>query len=223
MSIIPYPKRISLAHTPTPLQPLPRLGKRLGKELYIKRDDLTGCALSGNKIRKLEFVLAQVLDSGADYVLTCGKVQSNHARATALAAARLGLGCRLILRTEDPAEPPRPMGNHLLDLLAGAGIVWVDYDQWKDRERIMEQEARSLEKSGRKPFIIPFGASNALGAWGEISSMDELGRSLAALPGGKDKPLTIVTAAGTGGGPGRLPAGRGQVRAPGPNRGRQRG
>ncbi len=197
--MVPFPKRINLAHTPTPLQPLPRLGERLGVELFVKRDDLTGCALSGNKIRKLEFVLAEALDCGADCVLTCGKVQSNHARATALAAARLGLGCRLVLRTEDPQNPPLPQGNHLLDVLAGAEIVWADYDQWADREGVMKQEARDLERQGRNPYVIPFGASTALGAWGEIRAMEELSQDLAGLPGGKDKPLTLVTAAGTGG------------------------
>ena len=196
---IPYPPRVRLAHTPTPLQPLTRLGQRLGKELYVKRDDLTGCALSGNKIRKLEFVLADALADGADWVLTCGKVQSNHARATALAAARLGLGCSLVLRTEDPENPPPPRGNHLLDCLAGARIAWVDYDRWADREEILRAQAEALRGQGRKPYIIPFGASNALGAWGEIGAMDELGQDLERLPGGAGEPLTVVTAAGTGG------------------------
>ena len=105
---ISYPSRLELARTPTPLKPLKRFGERLGVELYIKRDDLTGVGLSGNKVRKLEFVLADALDRGADTVLTCGGSQSNHARATAVAAAMLGLHCRLILRAPDPSNPPAP-------------------------------------------------------------------------------------------------------------------
>ena len=122
---IPYPPRLDLSNTPTPLKPLQRLGEKLGVELYIKRDDLTGAGLSGNKIRKLEFVLADALDCGADTVITCGGAQSNHARATAIAAVTLGLGCRLILRTPDPSNPPPLEGNILLDRSAGSEIVWI--------------------------------------------------------------------------------------------------
>ena len=114
---IPYPNRLDLARTPTPLQPLKRLGEKLGVELYIKRDDLTGVELSGNKIRKLEFVLADALSRGADTVLTCGGAQSNHARATAVAAAMVGIRSRLILRTPDPSNPPPLAGNLFLDRL----------------------------------------------------------------------------------------------------------
>ena len=99
-----FPPQINLARLPTSMQPLRRLSEKLGVELYIKRDDLTGAALSGNKIRKLEFVLADALDRNADTVITCGGAQSNHCRATAIAAAMLGLDCRLLLRTEDPAK-----------------------------------------------------------------------------------------------------------------------
>src|SRR4030042_5217377 len=88
---IPYPSRVSLARVPTPLEPLKRLSDRLGVDLYVKRDDLTGVELTGNKVRKLEFVLADALHQGADIVLTCGGAQSNHSRATAMAAALLGL------------------------------------------------------------------------------------------------------------------------------------
>ena len=101
-----YPPRIDLARLPTPLQPLRRWSERLGVDLLIKRDDLTGAALSGNKIRKLEFSLADARTKGADTVLTCGGEQSNHCRATAIAAAVRGLHCRLLLRTADPANPP---------------------------------------------------------------------------------------------------------------------
>ena len=196
---IPYPPRLDLANTPTPLKPLKRLGKKLGVELYIKRDDLTGAGLSGNKIRKLEFVLADALDCGADTVLTCGGAQSNHARATAIAAAMLGLRCRLILRTPDSSNPPTLEGNILLDRLVGSEIVWITPGEYKRRDEIFEHEKAALLKLGRKPYIIPEGASNALGAWGYIRAAEELADDLANLPDNSDWPTTIINATGSGG------------------------
>ena len=199
MKKIPYPPRLDLARTPTPLKPLKRLGEKLGVELHIKRDDLTGAGLSGNKIRKLEFVLADALERGADTVLTCGGAQSNHARSTAIAAAMLGLGCRLILRTPDPSNPSTLEGNILLDRLVGSEIVWITPEEYKRRDEIFEHEAEILRKSGRRPYIIPEGASNALGAWGYIRAAEELARDLDALPSGTELPATIIHAAGSGG------------------------
>jgi len=196
---IPYPPRLDMANTPTPLQPLKRFGKKLGVELYIKRDDLTGAGLSGNKIRKLEFVLADALECGADTVLTCGGAQSNHARATAIAAAMLGLSCRLILRTPDTSNPPALEGNILLDRLVGSEIVWITPEEYKRRDEIFEREAAALRKSGRKPYVIPEGASNALGAWGYIRAAEELADDLANLHDGMDRPTTIISATGSGG------------------------
>jgi D-cysteine desulfhydrase len=196
---ISYPPRLDLANTPTPLKPLKRLGKKLGVELYIKRDDLTGAGLSGNKIRKLEFVLADALDCGADTVLTCGGAQSNHARATAIAAAMLGLRSHLILRTPDPSDLPPLEGNILLDRLVGSKIVWITPGEYKRRDEIFEREAAALRKSGRKPYIIPEGASNALGAWGYIRATEELANDLANLPDNTDWPTTIINATGSGG------------------------
>jgi len=132
-------------------------------------------------------------------VLTCGGEQSNHARATAVAAVRLGLGCKLILRTPDPANPPPIEGNTLIERLAGAGIRWVNPDEYAHRDEIFEQEARCLRKGGRRPYIIPEGASNALGAWGYIRAAEELARDLNGLPGGLDRPTTIIHATGSGG------------------------
>jgi D-cysteine desulfhydrase len=196
---ISYPPRLDLANTPTPLKPLKRLGKKLGVELYIKRDDLTGAGLSGNKIRKLEFVLADALDCGADTVLTCGGAQSNHARATAIAAAMLGLRSHLILRTPDPSDLPPLEGNILLDRLVGSKIVWITPGEYKRRDEIFEREAAALRKSGRKPYIIPEGASNALGAWGYIRATEELANDMANLPDNTDWPTTIINATGSGG------------------------
>jgi D-cysteine desulfhydrase len=196
---INYPPRLALARVPTPLEAMNRLSEELDVELYVKRDDLTGLALSGNKVRKLEFVLADALNVGADTVLTCGGEQSNHARATAVAAARLGFGCRLILRTPDPANPPAVEGNTLLDRMAGAEILWVSPDEYARRDEIFEQEASRLKKAGRRPYPIPEGASNALGAWGYIRAAEELAGDLSRLPGGLDRVTTVIHATGSGG------------------------
>jgi len=199
MKPIPYPPRLHLAHTPTPLELLPRLSAKLGIEMYIKRDDLTGAELTGNKIRKLEFVLAEAMAKGADTVLTCGAAQSNHSRATAIAAARLGLHSRLLLRTADPSHPPLPEGNLLLDRLVGAEIVWITPEEYQRRDEIFEREAGELRKVGRKPYVVPEGASNPLGAWGYIRAVEELASDLSKIPGGADQPTTIIHAVGSGG------------------------
>ena len=119
------PPRIVMANAPTPLQRMDRLGRQIGVEIFFKRDDFTGSELSGNKIRKLEFLMADARAKGADTVLSCGGAQSNHCRAVALAAIRAGLSSLLLLRTDDPDHPPTSEGNILLDALAGAEIVWI--------------------------------------------------------------------------------------------------
>jgi D-cysteine desulfhydrase len=199
MNPIPYPPRLDLARTPTPFEPLTRFGRRLGISLYVKRDDLTGGGLSGNKIRKLEFALAQAQEQKADTVVTCGGAQSNHARATAVAAARLGIGCRLLLRTEDPDRPPAPEGNVLLDRMAGADIVWVTPEQYREQAAMLDRHARQLADSGRRPYIIPEGASNAVGAWGYIRAAEELAADLKARFPDSPSQTTIVMATGSGG------------------------
>ena len=191
--------QINLARLPTPVQPLRRIGEKLGADLYVKRDDLTGAALSGNKIRKLEFVLADALAQKADTIITCGGAQSNHCRATAIAAAILGLNCRLLLKTPDPSRPPSADGNILLDRMAGAEIVWISPEDYERRDEFMEREGASLEATGRQPYLIPEGASNALGAWGYIRAAQELANDMANLPGGVNQACTIINAAGSGG------------------------
>jgi D-cysteine desulfhydrase len=195
--MLPYPPRVPLAHTPTPLDLLRRTSKDLGVELYVKRDDLTGSELTGNKVRKLEFLLADAVARGADTVLTCGGAQSNHCRATALAAAKLGLRTRLLLRTPDPTTPPPLEGNILLGRLAGAEIVWVTPDEYRQRDEIFVRMSAELVDMGRRPYIIPEGGSNAIGAWGYVRALEELAADLAAL--GPPRRTTIVYAAGSGG------------------------
>jgi D-cysteine desulfhydrase len=191
--MIPYPDRLPRACLPTPLSRAPRLSTALGVELWVKRDDLTGAPLSGNKIRKLEFLLAEARARGADTVVTCGGEQSNHCRATAIAAAELGLRSFLLLRTENPASPPPVEANILLDRLVGAEIRWVSRDEYRRRAELFVEVAAELEARGRRPYLVPEGGSNALGAWGYVRCVDELA---AELPPG---PATLVYAAGSGG------------------------
>ena len=192
------PPRTEIARLPTPLQPLRRWSEKLDVEIMIKRDDLTGAVLSGNKIRKLEFVLADARSKQADTVLTCGGEQSNHCRATAVASAMLGLRCRLLLRTADPSAPPPPEGNILLDRMAGAEIVWITPEAYQRRDELLEREAGDLRRRGRAPYVIPEGASNAVGSWGYIRAMEELVTDISGLPGAGE-PVTVIHACGSGG------------------------
>lgn len=160
---------------------------------------MTGISLSGNKIRKLEFVMADALARNADTVLTCGGAQSNHARATAIASAMVGLGCRLLLRTPDPSNPPPAEANVLLDRMAGAEIVWITPEEYTRRSEIFERQAEALRREGKNPYIIPEGASSALGAWGYIRAAEELAEDIARLPGGAGPSTTIIHASGSGG------------------------
>ena len=194
-----FPDRITLSHTPTPLQPMQRLSQSTGVRIYFKRDDFTGSELSGNKVRKLEFLLADALATGADTVLTCGGAQSNHCRATALAAVKAGLSCVLLLRTDDPANPPPMTGNIFLDRLAGARIVWITPQQYRERDAIFEREAERLRSQGSTPYIIPEGGSTALGAWGYVAQMMELADDLEKTGIHAASPVTVVCACGSGG------------------------
>ncbi len=196
MNSIEYPEKLRVARLPTPLEHFQRTSEMLGVEFYIKRDDITGAALSGNKIRKLEFLLADARAQGADTVITCGGEQSNHCRATALAATRCGFRSVVLLRTEDPERPPTTTGNIFLDRLAGAEIVWISHAEYARRAEIMAREAERLATAGHKPYIVPEGGSNAVGAWGYIAAMDELAADLRAL---EPMPTTLVYAAGSGG------------------------
>ena len=155
------PARVELARLPTPIQPLDRLSDRWGgPRIFVKRDDLTGAALSGNKIRKLEFCLGEAMALGATKVLTCGGVQSNHCRATAVACARLGIACVLYLRTE--GDGPEPDGNHLLDVLVGAEVRFVTPEEYRELGHTDEG------------YWIPEGASNEVGLWGYLEACREL-------------------------------------------------
>ncbi len=141
-------KRIRLANLPTKIEKLDRLSHELGKNIYIKRDDQTGTEISGNKIRKLEFSVGEALENNCDYLITCGGIQSNHARATAAVAAKLGLGSYLVLRGDEKEEAE---GNLFLDKMLGANIRFVTSEEYKNhRTKIMEGIRIQLEKEGHK-------------------------------------------------------------------------
>ena len=170
-----FPDRVPLAQLPTPLHRLERLSKEWGVDLWIKRDDLTGAALSGNKVRKLEFAFADALAKKAKAVITCGGLQSNHARATAIAARRLGLEPHLVLRTPDGKPPAEWDGNVLLDRLVGATLHWVTPEQYREkRGDIMAGIAEELRRANKPAAIFPEGASDARGALGYVAAMREL-------------------------------------------------
>lgn len=191
-------KRLALAHLPTPLVRAERLGAELGIDLYVKRDDATGGAEAGNKIRKLEFLFAEALARGADTVITCGGIQSNHARATALTAAALGLRCVLFLRTLDAAaDGARMDGNVLLDRLAGAEIQLITPAEYRDRARVMREEAERRRGLGSNVYVIPEGGSNGLGSLGYVEAMREVREQ---LDGRGEKTFDrVVLACGSGG------------------------
>ena len=167
--------RVSLAHLPTPLEPLPNLSKELGgPAIWVKRDDCTGLATGGNKTRKLEFSMAAALAEGADTIVTVGAVQSNHVRQTAAAAAKLGLACEVLLehRVADPSEPYAQSGNVFLDKIFGAKLR--EYPGGADFDAEMESVAAEVRAAGGKPYIIPGGASNTVGALGYVNCVLEL-------------------------------------------------
>ena len=193
----PLPPRILLARLPTPLEPSPRLGAELGLELLYKRDDLTGLELSGNKARKLEFLIAEAERQGADTLVTCGGVQSNHCRATAFAAAKRGLGCVVLLRVADPSRPPPLEANSLLDRLAGAELRWISHEGYRRRAEAMAEIAAELSAAGRRPHVIPEGGSSALGSLGYVLAVAELRDQLPEA--WRTGPVTVAYAAGSGG------------------------
>lgn len=179
--------KISLANIPTPLQEV----KIEGRKFLIKRDDLTGMELSGNKIRKLEYLLYQAKKEKADYIFTCGGEQSNHARATAIAALKVGIKTKLFLWGEDSRLSD---GNLFLNKMTGAEILYLNKKNYNYVNSIMQEESELLSKKGKHVFVIPEGGSTTTGIKGYISWVDELSKQmeLKNLDG-------ILLAAGTGG------------------------
>ena len=190
--------RVSLAHLPTPLEAMPRLSDYPGgPQIYVKRDDCTGLATGGNKTRKLEFSMGQALQQGADTVITVGAVQSNHVRQTAAAACKLGLKCEVLLehRVAHPTDLYRTSGNVLLDRLFGANLR--EYEKGTDFDTEMEAIAEEVRSDGGKPYIIPGGASNPVGALGYVSGAIELLQQAADQDISFDQFVTTSGSAGT--------------------------
>lgn len=185
----PHPP-VTLAHLPTPIEELASLRRALGggPRLLIKRDDVLSFAFGGNKVRKMQFVAADALAEGADTLITCGGIQSNHARVTAAAAAKLGLGCVLVA---NGTPPPQATANALLDRLLGAEVRYVA--DRTARATMMETAADELRRAGRRPYVVPLGASTPLGALGFVTAIEEL---RAQLP---DAPEVIVHSTSSGG------------------------
>jgi D-cysteine desulfhydrase len=197
--MIEYPNRLNLANLPTPLSKLERYKiPGFDGNIWIKRDELTGTEVSGNKIRKLEFSIAHALDEGCNRLITCGGVQSNHCRSTAILGTRLGLKVHLILRGE---KPDQPEGNLLMDYLSGAEISYLSENQWRTHEEF----ARSLQDqylaAGDKALFIPTGASDEIGLWGYIAACEELQQD---FQNHEIEPDYLLTATGSGGTQGGL-------------------
>jgi D-cysteine desulfhydrase family pyridoxal phosphate-dependent enzyme len=187
-----YPARVKLAHLPTRIEPMKRLTAHLGgPQLSIKRDDQTGLALGGNKTRKLEFLLADAMARGDDHLITTGAAQSNHCRQTAAAAANQGLACTLVLRGE---MPDKITGNLLLDRLLGSELCWAGD---RSRKQVMEEQAELLKAAGRRPYIVPLGGSNVVGASGYVLAMGELMEQLTISGETFDVIIVASSSAGT--------------------------
>jgi D-cysteine desulfhydrase len=196
MPALEIPPRVELARRPTPLQYLARASRRWGQghRLWVKRDDLSGCLLSGNKVRKLEFIVAHAIAEGYDTLITCGGLQSNHCRATAFAGAQSGLAVHLLLRGEEPA---RSEGNFFLDQLAGAAINCYPRRQYvSELPDLFVKWQEHYAELGRKALAVPTGGSDGLGVWGYIAACEELAADLATA--GIDR-AQLVTATGSGG------------------------
>ncbi len=187
-------KKLKLGNFPTKIERLEKLSTMLKENIYIKRDDQTGSEVSGNKIRKLEFSINEAINNDCDTLITCGGIQSNHARATAAAGIKLGLKSVLVLRSD---ETPEMEGNYLIDKIMGADIRIISSEDYRERrQEIMENILKELEEKGRKGYIIPEGASNGIGTFGYINCFKEI------LDQEKELGITfdtIVTAVGSGG------------------------
>ncbi len=182
-----FPKKLNLANIPTPVQ------KKIfnGTGFFIKRDDFTGVELSGNKVRKLEYLLYKAKRQKAAYVFTCGGEQSNHSRATAVAAASLGIKTKLFLWGNDKRNAE---GNLFLDKMVNAEFEFLNKQQYFHVNEIMQAEKEKYERKGKKVFIIPEGGTSPLGIWGYINFVKELQSQI-----NKSKIKGILVAAGSGG------------------------
>jgi len=174
-TVAPPIPRVELAYAPTPLLKLERLSAELGLELWVKRDDLTGLLETGNKIRKLEFLVGEALAQRADTLITCGTLQSNCCRAVSAVAARLGLKAMLVLRGAPPATYD---GNLLLDRLLGAEVRYCDEEEWAKVDQVMQDMAGRARAAGRTPYVIPESGATVVGALGYFACGQEIAQQV---------------------------------------------
>ncbi|MGB4075149.1 D-cysteine desulfhydrase [Pseudomonas sp.] len=170
--------RLELVPTATPLEKLERLSHHLGREVFVKRDDITPFALGGNKVRKLEYLAADALAQGADTLITAGAIQSNHVRQTAAIAARLGLGCLALLENPIDSHDRNYLSNGnrlLLDLFAAEVELVANLD---NADQLLAEAAERLRAAGKRPYVVPIGGSNALGALGYVRAGLELAQQI---------------------------------------------
>ena len=186
--------RVSLAILPTPLQKLENVSKRYGKNIYIKRDDMTGVALGGNKVRKLEFLLADAKNKGAELIMTTGQAQSNHAMLTAACANKLGMKTCLMLKKRGVTGK---LGNQILNSILGADVEFYDTDSYADIYAAMDEKAAQYAKEGRVAYPIPCGGSNALGALGYVECFRETMEQCKELGIKPDRMVGVVGSGGT--------------------------
>lgn len=187
-------KKYSLANLPTKIEKLERLSAELNANIYIKRDDQTGSEFSGNKVRKLEYLITDALSKGCDLLITCGGIQSNHCRSTVAVATKLGLKSAVLLRI---SEEPAVVGNYFLDKLMGADVKFCTREEYsQSRGEIMEAMANEYRAQGYNPYVIPEGASNAIGSLGYYNCMLEILEQEKELGVKFD---TVVVATGSGG------------------------
>ncbi len=187
-------EKLTLANLPTKIEKLERLSEEFGTNLYIKRDDHTGSEISGNKVRKLEYLAKDAQDNGYNLLITCGGIQSNHCRATVAVATKLGMKSAVLLRID--AQPP-VVGNYFLDKLMGADVKFCTRPEYSNsRAEIMEAMAEEYRKQGYKPYVIPEGASNEIGTLGYYNCMNEIVAQEKEMGITFD---TVVVATGSGG------------------------
>ena len=186
-------KKFNLANTPTRIEKLETLSSEYNAEIYIKRDDTTGLYVTGNKIRKLEYLLYEAKQQGCDTVITAGGIQSNHCRATAFASVRMGLNPVLLLKG---TEPEMYSGNLLLDKMLGAEIIYITDDQYANISETLKINAERLKSNFLKPYIIPVGGSNSTGSLGYMDAFYEIMKQEEELGFKFD---SIVFASGSGG------------------------
>lgn len=181
------PKKVNLANIPTPLEVI----KYQNKKFLLKRDDLTGCELSGNKVRKLEYIIADAIKHKANLIFTCGGEQSNHARATTIAAKKFGLPVKLFLWGSDKRIPS---GNHFLNKIYGAEIMYLNKSEYEKVNDIMQYQREKMMRKNLNAYVIPEGGSIANGVFGYFTFITELMKQVDL-----NKIKGIVTAAGSGG------------------------